>query len=269
MGAPICFFDFGLDLILPSKPVSAFRLPSPYAAFTSNLRWPGNAARRARFLRMNSSAGTRRCQGSRSKRKLRFCQTPDSKPILNEDYGVADINEQPFAALNPAWGSRGLNVCYTCGGAWAFIPFMMMISVLLALPPLSAKQTLVSKHQVQLSTGYGQIVLDPVSLIQSDKFVSVSGTIDNMTGQAWNQVVLTLTFYGKSGNVLPPEPDVSTLVRIQHLRRGEVRKFSEQIPWRIIHHKLRLPKGRITDFVVTYDSDDSHPLVADHKSASR
>ena len=181
---------------------------------------------------------------------------------------MADTNGQVFAAPTPASGSCELSILFHRGGGFAFISFMM-VSVLLAAPPLSAKQTSVSKLQVQLSTGYGQIVLERVSLIQSDKFVSVTGTIDNMTGQAWNRVVLALTFYGKSGNVLPPEPDVFTIVRIQNLRRGEVRKFSEQIPWHIIHHKLRLSKGRIVDFVVTYDNDDSRPLVAGRKSASR
>jgi hypothetical protein len=178
--------------------------------------------------------------------------------------GVADTRQQTFPApnLECELAMRSDN-----SGAPAFITFIM--SVVLAALPLSAKQPPVSKQGVRLSTDYGEIVLDRVSLLQSDKFVSVSGTIDNTSRQSWNQVALTLTFYGKSGNVLPPEQDVPTLVRIQNLRRGEVRKFSEQIPWRIIHHKLRLPKGRITDFVVTYDSDDSHPLVLDQRSASR
>ena len=62
--------------------------------------------------------------------------------------------------------------------------------------------------------------------------------------------MLALTFYGKAGDVLPPEPGVSNFLRIQNLRRGEARNFSGQIPWRLIHQKFRLPEGKIDDFVV-------------------
>jgi hypothetical protein len=179
------------------------------------------------------------------------------------------MNRQPFAALNSGRQFQASALRFSPGAAFTFVTFMTIMSALLASSPVSARQVSLSKDQVRLSTGYGQIVLDRVSLIQSDKGVSVSGTIDNATRQGWKEVVLTLTFYGKSGNVLPPEHDVSTLVRIQGLRRAEVRKFSGQIPWRIIHRKFRPSRGQITDFVVTYDSDASHPSVAGRKPAIR
>lgn len=87
----------------------------------------------------------------------------------------------------------------------------------------------------------------------------ISGTIDNHTRTAWNLVVLALTFYGKGGDALPPEPGISNFVRIRNVPNGKTRRFSAQIPWHLIRHKFRPPQGRIADFVVTYDSDDSHP----------
>jgi hypothetical protein len=144
----------------------------------------------------------------------------------------------------------------------------LAMGVLMPMSGALGRQEPLIKQQVQVSTKYGQIVLERISLVQHNQVVSISGTIGNKTRTGWNQLVLALTFYGKPGNVLPAEQGVSTFVRIRHLGAGEKRRFSEQIPWHIIRRKFHLPQGRIADFVVTYDSDDSGPTVH-HTVSSR
>jgi hypothetical protein len=135
----------------------------------------------------------------------------------------------------------------------------IMMAVLPAASRVFAKPQPLAKDHVKVSTEYGDVVLDRISLTQHDKYVTVSGTVANTARTGWNVLVLALTFFGKDGDVLPPEPDASTFVRIRNLRQGEVKSFSEQIPWHIIHRKFHLPEGRIVDFVAAFDNDDSRP----------
>jgi hypothetical protein len=142
---------------------------------------------------------------------------------------------------------------------------LLLMSLLLPASGAMGRRGRLTKDELTVSTEYGQLMLDHVSLSQSDKYVTLSGTIANDARRGWDLMVLALTFYGKSGDALPPEPGVSTFVRIHNLPMGGRKNFSEQVSWHLIRHKFRPPQGRIADFVVTYDSDDSHPSAVDHE----
>lgn len=135
----------------------------------------------------------------------------------------------------------------------------LAFAVLASAAGVLARRSPLTKDHLRISTNYGPVILERVSLLQSDRSVTVTGTIDNRTRTAWNLVVLALTFYGKSGDALPSQTGVAPFLRIQDLASGETRRFSARIFWHVIRHKFRPAQGRIADFVVTYDSDDSHP----------
>jgi hypothetical protein len=135
-----------------------------------------------------------------------------------------------------------------------------MFRVLLALSlslcllsPLSAhEKRALSKQHLELSTDYGKVILEDITVQQSsDVLVLVSGTISNQTDRNWRSISLVFQFKDKSGGIMQAEEGVSNSVYIAGLPRTETRKFERAIAWR------EPARQRVSDFDVVFDMGNS------------